>query len=70
MLRLSRVIEFDFVEQEVNEEDEKVFQMFMSKDFFVRRILVDIIMEKIIEKQIEIRIQMLGEGLQSQLNIV
>lgn len=61
MLRLSRVIEFDFVEQEVNEEDEKVFQMFMSKDFFVRRILVDIIMEKIIEKQIEIRIQMLGE---------
>lgn len=70
MLRLSRVIEFDFIEQEVNEEDEKVFQMFMSKDFFVRRILVDIIMEKIIEKQIEIRIQMLGEGLQSQLNIV
>lgn len=61
MLRLSRVIEVDFVEQEVNEEDEKVFQMFMSKDFFVRRILVDIIMEKIIEKQIEIRIQMLGE---------
>lgn len=35
--------------------------MFMSKDFFVRWILVDIIMEKIIEKQIEIRIQMLGE---------
>lgn len=61
MLRLSRVIEFDFVEQEVNEEDEKVFQMFMSIDFFVRWILVDIIMEKIIEKQIEIRIQMLGE---------
>lgn len=61
MLRLSRVIEVDFVEQEVNEEDEKVFQMFMSKDFFVRWILVDIIMEKIIEKQIEIRIQMLGE---------
>lgn len=70
MLRLSRVIEFDFIEQEVNEEDEKVFQMFMSKDFFVRRILVDIIMEKIIEKQIEICIQMLGEGLQSQLIIV
>lgn len=54
--------EFDFVEQEVNEEDEKALQMFMSKDPPMRRTLADIIMEKITEKQTEIRTQMSGEG--------
>lgn len=68
MSRLSRATEFDFVEQEVNEEDEKALQMFMSKDPPVRRTLADIIMEKITEKQTEIRTQMSGEGSQSQLN--
>lgn len=63
MSRLSRATEFDFVEQEVNEEDEKALQMFMSKDPPVRRTLADIIMEKITEKQTEIRTQMSGEGL-------
>lgn len=62
MSRLSRATEFDFVEQEVNEEDEKALQMFMSKDPPVRRTLADIIMEKITEKQTEIRTQMSGEG--------
>lgn len=62
MSRLSRATEFDFVEQEVNEEDEKALQMFMSKDHPVRRTLADIIMEKITEKQTEIRTQMSGEG--------
>lgn len=61
MSRLSRATEFDFVEQEVNEEDEKALQMFMSKDPPVRRTLADIIMEKITEKQTEIRTQMSGE---------
>lgn len=62
---MSKIIwtaEFDFVEQEVNEEDEKALQMFMSKDPPVRRTLADIIMEKITEKQTEIRTQMSGEG--------
>lgn len=63
MSRLSWATEFDFVEQEVNEEDEKALQMFMSKDPPVRRTLADIIMEKITEKQTEIRTQMSGEGL-------
>lgn len=62
MSRLSRATEVDFVEQEVNEEDEKALQMFMSKDPPVRRTLADIIMEKITEKQTEIRTQMSGEG--------
>lgn len=62
MSRLSWATEFDFVEQEVNEEDEKALQMFMSKDPPVRRTLADIIMEKITEKQTEIRTQMSGEG--------
>lgn len=62
MSRLSRATEFDFVEQEVNEEDEKALQMFMSKDPPVRQTLADIIMEKITEKQTEIRTQMSGEG--------
>lgn len=62
MSRLSRATEFDFVELEVNEEDEKALQMFMSKDPPVRRTLADIIMEKITEKQTEIRTQMSGEG--------
>lgn len=62
MSRLSRATEFDYVEQEVNEEDEKALQMFMSKDPPVRRTLADIIMEKITEKQTEIRTQMSGEG--------
>lgn len=62
MSRLSRATEFDFIEQEVNEEDEKALQMFMSKDPPVRRTLADIIMEKITEKQTEIRTQMSGEG--------
>lgn len=62
MSRSSRATEFDFVEQEVNEEDEKALQMFMSKDPPVRRTLADIIMEKITEKQTEIRTQMSGEG--------
>lgn len=61
MSRLSWATEFDFVEQEVNEEDEKALQMFMSKDPPVRRTLADIIMEKITEKQTEIRTQMSGE---------
>lgn len=43
---------------EVNEEDEKALQMFMSKDPPMRRTLADIIMEKITEKQTEIRTQM------------
>ncbi|XP_062605580.1 bystin-like [Saccostrea cucullata] len=43
---------------EVNEEDEKALQMFMCKDPPVRRTLADIIMEKITEKQTEIRSQM------------
>lgn len=63
MSRLSWATEFDFVEQEVNEEDEKALQMFMSKDPPVRRTLADIIMEKITEKQTEIRTQMSGEGI-------
>lgn len=67
MSRLSRATEFDFIEQEVNEEDEKALQMFMSKDPPVRRTLADIIMEKITEKQTEIRTQMSGEGSLSQL---
>lgn len=62
MSRRSWTVEFDFVEQEVNEEDEKALQMFMSKDPPVRRTLADIIMEKITEKQTEIRTQMSGEG--------
>lgn len=62
MSRLSRATEFDFIEQEVNEEDEKALQMFMSKDPPVRRTLADIIMEKITEKQTEICTQMSGEG--------
>lgn len=61
-VKLSWATEFDFVEQEVNEEDEKALQMFMSKDPPVRRTLADIIMEKITEKQTEIRTQMSGEG--------
>nr|XP_022286984.1 bystin-like isoform X1 [Crassostrea virginica] len=43
---------------EVNEEDEKALQMFMSKEPPVKRTLADIIMEKITEKQTEIRTQM------------
>lgn len=62
MSRRSWTVEFDFVEQEVNEEDEKALQMFMSKDPPVRQTLADIIMEKITEKQTEIRTQMSGEG--------
>lgn len=62
MSRRSWTVKFDFVEQEVNEEDEKALQMFMSKDPPVRRTLADIIMEKITEKQTEIRTQMSGEG--------
>lgn len=46
----------------MNEEDEKALQMFMSKDPPVRWTLADIIMEKITEKQTEIRTQMSGEG--------
>ncbi|XP_029181387.2 bystin-like isoform X2 [Acropora millepora] len=43
---------------EVNEEDEKAFQEFMSKDAPVRRTLADVILEKIQEKKTEIESQM------------
>lgn len=39
-----------YVEVVVDFEDECVIEMFMNKNFFVRCILVDIIMEKLIEK--------------------
>ncbi|KAK3087531.1 hypothetical protein FSP39_007140 [Pinctada imbricata] len=43
---------------EVDEDDEKALQMFMSKEAPVKRTLADIIMEKITEKQTEIHSQM------------
>lgn len=39
---------------EINEEDEKAMEMFMSKNPLPQRTLADIIMEKITEKQTEL----------------
>lgn len=41
--------------QEINEEEEKAFEKFMSQNPAPRITLADIIMEKITEKQTEIR---------------
>ncbi|XP_050538677.1 bystin [Daktulosphaira vitifoliae] len=50
--------EGDFYEQlEINEEDEKALEMFMSKKPEARLTLADMIMEKITEKQTEIQSQ-------------
>ena len=46
--------------QEVDEEDEQAFEVFMSKDTPARRTLADVIMEKIRDKKTEIESQMSG----------
>lgn len=46
--------------KEVDAEDERALSMFMTKEPQARRTLADIIMEKITEKQTEIRTQMSG----------
>ena len=46
--------------QEVDEEDEQAFEVFMSKDIPARRTLADVIMEKIRDKKTEIESQMSG----------
>lgn len=46
--------------QEVDEEDEQAFEVFMSKDTPARRTLADVIMEKIQDKKTEIESQMSG----------
>ena len=46
--------------QEVDEEDEQAFEVFMSKDKPARRTLADVIMEKIRDKKTEIESQMSG----------
>ncbi|KAK6173679.1 hypothetical protein SNE40_017087 [Patella caerulea] len=57
----------DYCEQvKVNPEDEKALEMFMSQNPPVKRTLADIIMEKLTEKQTEIRSQ-LSEG--SELHV-
>lgn len=50
-----------FLFQEVDEEDEKALEKFMSDKAPVRRTLADIIMEKITEKKTEIHTEMSGE---------
>ena len=52
--------EFISTLQEVDEEDEKAFEAFMSKDTPARRTLADVIMEKIQDKKTEIESQMSG----------
>lgn len=47
---------FKFI-QEINPEDEKALEMFMSKKPEARLTLADMIMEKITEKQTEIQSQ-------------
>lgn len=46
--------------QEVDEEDEQAFELFMSKHTPARRTLADVIMEKIQDKKTEIESQMSG----------
>ena len=48
------------IRQEVDEEDEKAFETFMSKEAPVWRTLADVIMEKIQDKKTEIESQMSG----------
>ena len=45
---------------QVDEDDEKALEMFMSKDAGVRRTLADVIMDKINEKKTEVESQMSG----------
>ena len=49
-----------FYSKKIDADDEKALEMFMSKEPPVKRTLADIIMEKITEKQTEIRTQMSG----------
>lgn len=49
------------VPQDVDEEDERALQQFMSKDAPMRRTLADIIMEKLTEKKTEVASQMTGD---------
>ena len=49
-----------FFFQEVDEEDEKAFKMFLSGDAPSRRTLAEVIMEKIQDKKTEIESQMTG----------
>jgi hypothetical protein len=49
------------LKQDVDEDDEKALQMFMSEKAPTRRTLADIIMEKITEKQTEIKTEMSGK---------
>lgn len=54
------VITMHVVFQDVDADDEKALEMFMSHNPPVRRTLADIIMEKITEKQTEIKTQLSG----------
>lgn len=47
--------------QEVDEDEEKAFEKFMSKEAPTRRTLADVIMEKIQDKKTEIESQMSGK---------
>ena len=51
---------FLFFFKEVDEDDEKALQMFMSTEPTKHRTLADIIMEKITEKKTEVQSQMSG----------
>lgn len=52
----------------MNEEDEIALEMFMNMNPEPRRTLADIIMEKITEKQTEIRTQFSDEGSVKQIS--
>eukprot|EP00057_Strongylocentrotus_purpuratus_P000379 XP_001175650.2 PREDICTED: bystin [Strongylocentrotus purpuratus] len=52
-----------FDEIDVDEEDERALQQFMSKDAPMRRTLADIIMEKLTEKKTEVASQMTESGM-------
>lgn len=53
---------------EVDEEDEKAFEAFMSKDTPARRTLADVIMEKIQDKKTEIESQMSEKSTAPQMD--
>lgn len=52
-----------FLHQEIDEDEEKAFEKFMSKEAPTRRTLADVIMEKIQDKKTEIESHMSGMGL-------
>ncbi|XP_064652486.1 bystin-like [Lineus longissimus] len=59
---ISDAEEFDYEHVEINDEDEKALEMFMSKSAPQRRTLADIIQEKLTEKQTEIHTLMSDQG--------